>query len=614
MIITLTDLANAKIRSNASLGISGILKDLLSSYEADQAYKRALEGENYYSGDHDIKSHDFSKATILKVNPDDPTQDLEEIFRNPNASNIRTQHKFLFNHIEQKVSYISGKECSVSVNGAKVNDSGNSGNEEWEFQNRLTKTTDEKFNLILSEWERAASKHGVAWLHEYKDKEGKLRQVVVTALEGMPIYDTVHQQELVEFIRWYWVEANIAGSVTSIRKLEWWTANNVTYYTGDSKGGFILDPDYVTNPAPHYWDVTYTTLEDGVTPVEKKRDPKVWGRVPFVELSNNPVKLTDLQQYKDLIDAYDLISSKGTNNLMDFNEFYTVVMGFGGDTASGISKKLMVNRSISVGSQGGGLEMKQLDLQMQGRSDWLKELWSAIHFFGCAVDTNADRIGNAPSGVSLEFQYSLLDLKAELMIKQAKLAIKEHFWFITEDINRQEKTKYEYDLISIKFNKSRITNRLETVTMIMQSENIVPERMLLQEHPLVDDSDQAYKDLLDERKQKLIGQNELYGSYGSTTPIDDGEEHLGSSSESVQTDEIQKTALNGAQVQSMVEVVQSVAEGQMPRESGIAIIMQAFQYDKATAESILGSAGAGFVPTVKKTEDVAIDPASEGDQ
>lgn len=526
MIITLTDLANARIRSNASLGVSGILKDLLSSYEADQAYKRAQEGERYYSGDHDIKSHDFKTTQIIKADASDPSdvsKDTYETFRNPNASDARIQHKFLFNHIEQKVSYISGREGSISVDGAKPSEDGASGNEEWEYQNLLAKTTGAKFKRLLLELERAASKHGVAWLHEYKDREGKLRQVVVSALEGLPIYDTVHQQELVEFIRWYWVEANIAGNVTPVRKLEWWTAENVTYYTGDSKGGFILDPDYKINPAPHYWDVTYTTLEDGVTLVEKKRDPKVWGKVPFVELANNPAKLTDLQQYKDLIDAYDLISSQGTNNLMDFNEFYLAIAGFGGGVAQEIRKKLLVNKAVSVNAGGGNISMEQADLQMQGRLDWLKELWSAIHFFGCAVDTNADRIGNAPSGVSLEFQYSLLDMKADLMITEAALALENHFWFVTEDINRREKTQHNIENVSVSFNKSRITNRLETVTMITQSENLVPERILLQAHPLVEDADQAYKDLLEQRKQKLKEQREQFGSFGSTDPAGEGD-------------------------------------------------------------------------------------------
>lgn len=55
--------------------------------------------------------------------------------------------------------------------------------------------------------------------------------------------------------------------------------------------------------------------------------------------------------------------------------------------------------------------------------------------------------------------------------------------------------------------------------------------------------------------------------------------------------------LNGAQVTSLVALVAQVALGQVPRDAAIAIVQLAYSVDEATAERILGSAGAGFVPT-----------------
>ncbi len=59
---------------------------------------------------------------------------------------------------------------------------------------------------------------------------------------------------------------------------------------------------------------------------------------------------------------------------------------------------------------------------------------------------------------------------------------------------------------------------------------------------------------------------------------------------------VSDTALNGAQVTALVEVVKAVANGTLPRESAVALIESAFLVDKAEAEKILGSAGNGFVP------------------
>lgn len=61
------------------------------------------------------------------------------------------------------------------------------------------------------------------------------------------------------------------------------------------------------------------------------------------------------------------------------------------------------------------------------------------------------------------------------------------------------------------------------------------------------------------------------------------------------------TSLNGAQVTSMVDIVSQVAQGTIPRESGIAILTVAFPIDRAKAEEIIGTAGNGFTPAVKET-------------
>ena len=54
------------------------------------------------------------------------------------------------------------------------------------------------------------------------------------------------------------------------------------------------------------------------------------------------------------------------------------------------------------------------------------------------------------------------------------------------------------------------------------------------------------------------------------------------------------TALNGAQVASLVDVVVKVASGELPRGAAKAIIKRAFAVDDAGAEAILDDAGAGF--------------------
>jgi 2'-5' RNA ligase len=55
-------------------------------------------------------------------------------------------------------------------------------------------------------------------------------------------------------------------------------------------------------------------------------------------------------------------------------------------------------------------------------------------------------------------------------------------------------------------------------------------------------------------------------------------------------------SLNGAQVTALLGIVEKVAAGLLPRETGIQSIVASFPISEAQAEKIMGSVGAGFVP------------------
>jgi hypothetical protein len=56
----------------------------------------------------------------------------------------------------------------------------------------------------------------------------------------------------------------------------------------------------------------------------------------------------------------------------------------------------------------------------------------------------------------------------------------------------------------------------------------------------------------------------------------------------------QDTALNGAQISSALQIVQAVAAGQLPRDSGVNMLVEFFSLDAARADRIMGSVGRGF--------------------
>jgi hypothetical protein len=58
--------------------------------------------------------------------------------------------------------------------------------------------------------------------------------------------------------------------------------------------------------------------------------------------------------------------------------------------------------------------------------------------------------------------------------------------------------------------------------------------------------------------------------------------------------DIQKQALNGTQVTSLVEIVKAVAAGELPVEAGVEIIALAYQVEPEAARKLLGGAGTSF--------------------
>ena len=61
----------------------------------------------------------------------------------------------------------------------------------------------------------------------------------------------------------------------------------------------------------------------------------------------------------------------------------------------------------------------------------------------------------------------------------------------------------------------------------------------------------------------------------------------------VPTVSAETTVLNGAQITAAVSIVQSVASGQMPRDSAVGLLVTMFHVTPAQAEAMLGSAGTG---------------------
>ncbi len=59
--------------------------------------------------------------------------------------------------------------------------------------------------------------------------------------------------------------------------------------------------------------------------------------------------------------------------------------------------------------------------------------------------------------------------------------------------------------------------------------------------------------------------------------------------------------MNGAQVQAAQGIVQSVAKGELPRDTGVAMLVQFFNMPEDAAEKMMGEVGRSFTIATPST-------------
>ncbi|NDO46211.1 phage portal protein [Clostridium sp. MD294] len=491
MYITELELMKAKLQSEKKWSESELLKMLIAEDENSKKKKEMIEGEKYYCCEHNVLQKNFSVRHFSETykNTQGEEQERIKLLSNPNRSNHHVVCPFHHILVEQKVSYLVAKEPSILVRGKEIT----------EYERYMTTVANEVFNGVLYEWLVGASNKGIEYVHVYYDKEGVLQYCVVPAEELIVFYNSVNKKEIEQVIRYYQFVVVENGKEKIVKKVEWWTKQDVTYYIEKGDGSYKKEEQQKIG----HWTVVKGKQE------QTEKEQHGWGRVPFIALRNNSKEMSDLKMIKGLVDAYDLICSEGTNSLLDLVELYWVIAGYGGETANAITKKLQVNRAVQISDASGKVETKQVHLPIEGRIEWLKLLRKDIFHFGMGVDTDSERLGNAPSGVSLKFQYAMFNLKINGIIPEIKKALKEFFWFLIEDNNRKNGTEYDVNQLDFRLNLNSITDDIETVNMITASKGIVSEKTLLAQHPFVQDVNSEMEAIKQEKER-----NEKYHADG----------------------------------------------------------------------------------------------------
>jgi SPP1 family phage portal protein len=330
--------------------------------------------------------------------------------------------------------------------------------------------------------EESAQK-SVGWCFVWIDREGLFKQKLVESETVIPLYDGT-------------IEENLTGLIR-------------TYKVGDDEYAEYWDNDfkyvYLKNGSQYIEQSIETHLDNGIS----------WSKIPFVRLLNNRYGMTDLDNIKSLIDAYDYTISDFANNFIDFQEVIYKLVNYAESLKDEQSLSELIDylkkyKIINV-SDGGDFEVIANEIPFQARKEFLEILRKNIYMFSHSVDTEKLSGGDL-TNVTIKAYFTNLDQKCNKFIKECKRYIMDMLYFSNKFKEFKQLPPDDLTKVNIKFNKSQIINEAEIIDMLISLVGMVSKETLLKLNPLIDDPDEEMKKIANETAEEPVNKQVPIGT------------------------------------------------------------------------------------------------------
>lgn len=390
----------------------------------------ASVGQKYYEGEHDIMNY-----RMFYFNADGI------LVEDTNRSNIKISHPFFTELVDQAVQYMLSNKEGIFVKSDFP-----------ELQSRLDEYFDEDFIAELQDVLTDTMSSGWSYMYAYMGQDERLHFEHADCSGVVEIREKETDDGCAYVI--YWYVDRVAKSNKTIKRIQVWDKDQVTFYVQESDGKLMKDESEPINPRPH---VIYYKEGDDSTYYEN------FGFIPFFRLDNNRKQVSSLKPIKGLIDDYDLMSCGLSNNLADFDHPLHVVKGFQGDNLDELSINLKTKKMIGV-DDNGGVEVHTVDIPYQARLTKMQEDEKNIYRFGMGFNSAQLGDGNV-TNVVIKSRYALLDLKCNKLEIRLKQFLKKIVKVVIGEINRVDGTDYQTTDVWFDFEREIMTNASDNATI-----------------------------------------------------------------------------------------------------------------------------------------------------
>lgn len=417
-------------------------------------------GKEYYNN----KNLILQTGVVPKSETKDPLR---------NADN-RIPHNFHELLVDEKASYLFTYPPVIDIDNNKS------------VSEKVINVLSDDFARKLKNQCIEASNCGTSWVHYWiktdnENNQKEFKYALVPTEQVIPIYSNGLERELESIIRHYTLSEydEKEGKYITYKYIEYWTNKEMEMYKFENGKDVSND--------------------NTVQPIEKISH--ALEEVPFIEFSNNLKKQSDLFKYKHLIDLIDRVMSGFANDLDDIQEIIYILENYGGENLQEFVTDLKKAKAIQIENDGtgagGGVKTLQIDIPVEARKVILEYLKKQIYEAGQGLQQDVENVGNA-SGVALKFFYRKLELKSGLLETEFRSSINLLVKAILKYLN------ISFTKINQTWTRNMISNDLENAQIAAQSMSVIPRKIILRNHPWVDDVKEAEELLKEEEKESFL--------------------------------------------------------------------------------------------------------------
>lgn len=402
------------------------IKRLIDEDAISDRKRQARVGQRYYDAEHDIL-----QFRMFYYNADGLL--VEDKAR----SNSRICHPFFTEHVDQLAAFIQSFE-EKPIQAKPVAEG---------LQEHLDAYFDDEFWAEMGEVISGCTIKGFDYLYGYKNHEDRL---AFQRADGMGVVEVRAQDtdDNCEYVIYWYVE-RVGRDRKLIKRIQIHDGNQIWFYVQENNEDPVLDHNQSINPRPN---VVWTDKKG-------QRYGDSLGFIPFWRLDYNEKQHSALKPIKGLIDDYDLMECGLSNNVQDFDTPIHLVRGFDGDNLNELQQNLKTKKIMGVPSDG-GLDILTIDIPYQARKTKADEDEKNIYRFGMAFNSAQTGDGNI-TNVVIRSRYTLLELKADKLVRRIKQFLKPIIQVVLDEINTVHGTDYRYTDVIVDFKPVIPTNEQE---------------------------------------------------------------------------------------------------------------------------------------------------------